>query len=509
MENDIKRPFTFNQIEFWTATIVYMGSVCILAYNQFVHLDIDRMYSPYAHFFRERNLEFSYSAFYTIPQFCINTTYYLAFLALTYLVKRSMANWKFIAPALAIAFVIYVLTASSISAANTWMKNYLFHDYSKGEVYSQIFDRYFLSTLWIMLIFCCYTVTKYVLKYVLSSFYTTYTKANANQVKVECTVAFFLWLLWFCIFSHKTNEQFTIIFSEMVLLSIGYYWYSCIILIPQILADKKDFTAYIVRTVLILLASIVPVTLLGSAALKASGAMAANIFTIGITLFFTMPFTWVVYQYRLDKQRELLGLKTALGRSTADLDFLRSQINPHFLFNALNTLYGTALQEKADRTGEGIQKLGDMMRFMLQENNENKILLTREVEYLENYIALQKLRTQTSPDITIQTEISEQTGGLKIAPMMLIPFIENAFKHGISLREASHIKISLETTGRLLNFDVTNSIHAKPDNDPEKDRSGIGLDNVKQRLQLLYPDSHELIVHQSAREFFIHLRVTL
>ncbi len=97
------------------------------------------------------------------------------------------------------------------------------------------------------------------------------------------------------------------------------------------------------------------------------------------------------------QKNEVLTLEKALGRSSANLDFLRSQINPHFLFNALNTLYGTALQEQAGRTSEGIQKLGDMMRFMLHENTEEKIHLSKEVGYLQNYIALQRLRTQESP----------------------------------------------------------------------------------------------------------------
>src|SRR5258708_30216883 len=99
------------------------------------------------------------------------------------------------------------------------------------------------------------------------------------------------------------------------------------------------------------------------------------------------------------------GLEIALDQSEADLQFLRAQINPHFLFNALNTLYGTALQENAERTGEGIQQLGDMMRFMLHENMQQSISLSREIDYLHHFIALQQLRTQTSPDIVIQNDI--------------------------------------------------------------------------------------------------------
>lgn len=230
-----------------------------------------------------------------------------------------------------------------------------------------------------------------------------------------------------------------------------------------------------------------------------------------LTQFIIVPlFAWNIYKHRnQQKAEEIKILKTELGKSDATLNFLKSQINPHFLFNALNTLYGTALQEQAERTSEGIQKLGDMMRFMLQENLEDKILLSRDVEYLKNYIDLQKLRTSISTDVVIETQIEEQLNDLKIAPMLLIPFVENAFKHGISLQYPSHIKITLQTSSNTLYFDVHNSIHLKPVNDPEKLESGIGLNNVKQRLVLQYPEKHELIIRENAKEFFIHLTLQL
>jgi two-component system LytT family sensor kinase len=232
-----------------------------------------------------------------------------------------------------------------------------------------------------------------------------------------------------------------------------------------------------------------------------------NFFT---QLLIVIPLASSIYKKRdARKDEEIMSLKTELGQSDANLNFLKSQINPHFLFNALNTLYGTALQENADRTGEGIQKLGDMMRFMLQENTQDQILLSRDIDYVRNYISLQKLRTSTSGSITIETQIADYAGELMIAPMLLIPFVENAFKHGISLVNPSHIKVTLQTKDNTLYFDVHNSIHIRSDNDPEKGQSGIGLENVKQRLNLLYPDRHELIIRENATEFFIHITLKL
>jgi len=311
------------------------------------------------------------------------------------------------------------------------------------------------------------------------------------------------------ILTHAFREV-TIIWSEVVWVAIGVYWYSMEKLIPQVLAAGRTFEGYLLKVLTLLAISFFPIALLIYIIFKRVEApIIINLFNAGAVCFVVMPLSWHLFGKRTSKTRELQGLKTALGRSSANLDFLRSQINPHFLFNALNTLYGTSLQENAERTGEGIQRLGDMMRFMLQENVQEKISLTREVDYLNNYIQLQKLRTETSSDIIITTEIDEEIKGLEIAPMLLIPFVENAFKHGISLREPSHIKISLQTRNKVLYFDVSNSIHPKGLNDPERDKSGIGLENVKQRLNLLYPNKHELTIRESAKEFFIHLTVTL
>jgi len=227
-------------------------------------------------------------------------------------------------------------------------------------------------------------------------------------------------------------------------------------------------------------------------------------------LFLVTPIAWNIFKSRQKREiAEITSLKTQLNNSDANLNFLKSQINPHFLFNALNTLYGTALQENAERTGEGIQKLGDMMRFMLQENMQNKIALSRDIDYLNSYILLQKLRTSVSPDIVIQAEIEAPAPDLLIAPMLLIPFVENAFKHGISLIHPSFIKIKLNINDTKLYFDVYNSIHTNPEQPLETELSGVGLENVKQRLGLLYPEKHELIIRETAKEFIVHLTLEL
>ena len=237
-----------------------------------------------------------------------------------------------------------------------------------------------------------------------------------------------------------------------------------------------------------------------------AGRPVAFFFTYWLFLLFIItPFCQVLYQQRKDKILQLKGLETELAKSGADLQFLRSQINPHFLFNALNTLYGTALKENSEDTAEGIQKLGDMMRFMLHENNLDHIPMDKEIDYLKNYIALQKLRTQSSSNIIIEDNIDEATCEQTIAPMLLIPFVENAFKHGISLQEKSWINIQLHCSTEMIRFEVRNSVHITSGNDPEKNNSGIGLKNVMERLKLLYPGRHEITISNDNNEFIINL----
>ncbi len=301
-----------------------------------------------------------------------------------------------------------------------------------------------------------------------------------------------------------------ITWSTIVLAGIAMYSYSFLILIPRTQHKANPLFSYLLIFVGILAVAEIFILIVFSV-LQVNGnlplmVLVANSF---FQILFVAPLSWVAYKKSQRTDERILTLEKELGQSSANLDFLKSQINPHFLFNALNTLYGTAIQENAMRTGEGIQKLGDMMRFMLQENIKDKIPLTREVEYLNNYIELQKLRTDLSPSIVITSEIQLAEHTFSIGPMLLIPFVENAFKHGISFREPSFIKIRLSIIDKVLYFDVSNSVYHKSDNDPEKDKGGIGLTNVKQRLEVLYKDRHELIIRNSVKEFFIHLTIQL
>ncbi|NQV75960.1 MAG: histidine kinase, partial [Bacteroidetes bacterium] len=162
-----------------------------------------------------------------------------------------------------------------------------------------------------------------------------------------------------------------------------------------------------------------------------------------------------------------------------------SQINPHFLFNSLNNIYSLAYQ-KADKTPEAILKLSEIMRYMLYESNEDKVALSDEIRYLENYIELQKLRFKDKTHIKF--EINGDTDIQKITPLVLISFVENAFKHGIATDRENPISIILNVFANKLFFQVIN----RKSNQNKDETGGIGLQNVRRRLDLVYKGQYRL-----------------
>lgn len=223
-------------------------------------------------------------------------------------------------------------------------------------------------------------------------------------------------------------------------------------------------------------------------------------------LFILFIFVSIVIAFlRKVFSKEKIQLQTQIVSKSAELSTLRSQINPHFLFNALNTLYSVSLKENAEKTSDGIQKLGDMMRFMLNENHQDRIPFSKEIEYLHNYIDIQRMRIDENHNIEIKVNIQNSEREIFISPMLLNPFVENAFKHGISFRNPSWIYITLTHDAQKLYFKVHNSLHPKQENSPDQDNNGIGLENVKKRLELIYPNRHTLDIQVSDNDYFVSL----
>ncbi|HSZ72035.1 MAG TPA: histidine kinase [Cytophagaceae bacterium] len=203
-------------------------------------------------------------------------------------------------------------------------------------------------------------------------------------------------------------------------------------------------------------------------------------------------------------KKEKLQKETANEKLNSELAFLKSQINPHFLFNTLNNLYSLA-HSRSSNTANAIMKLSELMRYMLEDTAGKKMQLYRELEYIKNYLELQRLRIDESVkvELLIEGDFTNKT----IEPLLLIPFIENAFKHGISYQENSFIRVELISNDHQLILKVENSVSSQK---AEKDDvSGIGLKNVRKRLELLYAGMHHLTIQQNENRYFVNLIIDL
>ncbi|NER16559.1 sensor histidine kinase [Spongiivirga citrea] len=183
-----------------------------------------------------------------------------------------------------------------------------------------------------------------------------------------------------------------------------------------------------------------------------------------------------------------------------ELTYLKDQVNPHFLFNSLNSIYALARQRSSE-TPDMVMQLSELMRYQLESAKKDAVLLKEELEFVENYLLLEDKRL--SKRCTIEFSIDGEVAGLKIAPMLLIPFVENAVKHGAhSTNEQSSIDISVAVEGTTLHLTVDNST---PPLTAVSKREGMGLGNVKRRLKLLYPNSYSLEINDTENAYQVHL----
>jgi len=186
-----------------------------------------------------------------------------------------------------------------------------------------------------------------------------------------------------------------------------------------------------------------------------------------------------------------------------ELSYLKLQVNPHFLFNTLNSIYSLAL-EKSDNTPTAIVKLSELMRYVTSEVNNDFVPLAKEVNYITNYIELQRIRLEETAQIDYK--VVGMYDKDRIAPLLLIPFVENAFKFGVNPEISSMIKIRLSIDNHQLSMIVFNK---KARRNVELVESGTGLKNVRKRLQLIYPDEHTLAIQESDQDFEIALTLHL
>lgn len=205
------------------------------------------------------------------------------------------------------------------------------------------------------------------------------------------------------------------------------------------------------------------------------------------------------------QRQSQLAIELQNEKLASEMKWLRWQMNPHFLFNALNNIYSLTVI-KSDKAPENLMALSEMMRYMLYEGSKDRVPLRKEVDYLKRYVDLQKLKD--SSGMNIRMDLQEMAANLEIVPQLLLPFVENAFKHSnIEDLDKGWITIALKQKRETIRFEVKNSIPQRPS--PKDKQGGLGLANVKRLLALSYPEKHSLTIDETDQQFAVCLELTL
>jgi sensor histidine kinase YesM len=312
------------------------------------------------------------------------------------------------------------------------------------------------------------------------------------------------------------NENFIFWFSTILsIITIVSSYVFVYYLIPNFLIAKKykKFILYTFYAGVFIVCAVLMTVVFGfvffynlefkqmPALTKNSGVILVCVFLI-IALASAFKILKDTYKSLDEKQTlENKFLQTQLQLKEQELRFLKMQIHPHFLFNTLNTLYGLSLK-KSEKAPEMILKLSNLLDYILYQVDKPLVLLKDEINHIEDYISLEKSRFQDSLKIMFNKNIIDDK--LEIAPMLLLPFVENAFKHGAQIDGIVNVLISLKVDENELNFTIKNSAISK-----ENSKKGIGLDNIKKRLEMFYPAQHFLEVLQEEKVFIVNFKIPI
>jgi len=312
----------------------------------------------------------------------------------------------------------------------------------------------------------------------------------------------------------SSNTEYVNLFSGFLMpVTMLISYFLIYYLIPNYLLTKryKHFILYVVYTFIISVYLIILSILYGliySEGYKEvdTAPLTKTLPFIILGVFFVVmimvSLSLIMHNYKTIVKYENLRtkiLQTQLQLKEQELKFLKMQIHPHFLFNALNTIYGFALK-KSDEAPEMILKLSNLLDYILYQIEKPQVLLKDEINHLIDYVSLEKMRFHDTLEVTIET--NNYYENIQIAPMLLIPFVENSFKHGTIVNGKLTVGIYIETKNNELCFKIVNSSIIEKDNS-----KGIGLENIERRLNMLYPKSHELINNQIKNQFEVCLSI--
>lgn len=331
-----------------------------------------------------------------------------------------------------------------------------------------------------------------------------------SRYKLDHILFWFLYaLFWLLVTGSITNlSQIRNTFIVVVLHALVSY-FNIYILVPLLLQNKRYIT-YILSIILSITLTCFPLAFIIYLfdPENASRVWTVNFFVfnsfqtsyaVGLTMVLRLSIQW----YQREKEKSELQRIT----SETELKFLKSQINPHFLFNSLNSIYSLTLK-KSDDAPQTILKLSEMLRYLLYEASEKKVTIDKEIAYLNNYFELERIRLGNRGKIHFETEIDSDE--YLIEPMLIMPFVENCFKHGLNkLANDGWVSVILKIEEGLMNIVISNNMGQNNEEAEKKKVGGIGIENVKRRLKLLYPNKHKLLITNTNNIYKVDLELSI
>jgi len=326
-----------------------------------------------------------------------------------------------------------------------------------------------------------------------------------------------VWFFYVYFFSYNSdNTNYVTWFSSLLLpVTMLTTYFVVYYLIPNYLLTKKyklltlySFYTLVFSTYLILMAIFGSFVFLSDMEIENMPPMSRNYVFILILVYlivFMVSFVNIMnHNFKtISKNKELQNkiLETQLQIKEQELNYLKKQIHPHFLFNTLNTIYGFALKQSED-TPEIILKLSNLLDYILYQVSKPQVLLRKEVLHIKEYIDLERIRFQDSLKVNFTSDLKADS--IQIAPMILIPFVENAFKHGDLIDGFLKINVYVKFSEGTLLFEIKNSIKE----DAFKNATtGIGLENLRKRLNILYKDNYSLEIKKDKKEYLVCLKI--
>lgn len=285
-------------------------------------------------------------------------------------------------------------------------------------------------------------------------------------------------------------------------------------ILPTFLFQQKSIWKLTLYTALLFLVTTVIdrlfIGLVDSRVFQIEGAFQCSIVNIdaiirnALILLSVMGIAFVIRFYQMHLANEKFQHSLIQDKLSNQLSFLKAQVSPHFLFNALNNIYSDCVQKKEHEIASSIEHLSGIMRYLTYDSDTKHVSLEKEKELISNYINVEQMRISSSDDVSISFVAEGDFSQHKIIPVLLLPLVENTFKHGIQPEQTCYIHISMKMTGDILIFETRNTNHSK-----STDSDGIGLSNVRERLSILYKDRHTFTIQEGNTDYVLSLQIDL